>query len=613
MPRTSKLLLMLLLVFVMIPFSITLTAQSQNLLVNPSFEQGGDFPPYTASMGDPNFNFAQGWAGWLTQTPRNFDWQNVKIDAYPHSGQYKVSGNYSQDMGRAGGTFTAAAYQIVSNIPNGTKLQATAKVLMENGAGTGARVRIGIGANVSGYPTSPAIVWSSFYTTPNSWQQISIETTVPAGSVTVFIYTTQDTPNGPLGPNKLYIDDAGLFVTGAGTPNAPTGANGTVDVPVVATSTPAPAYAAFVSAQGTVENGKIVHTVVSGDTLAAISVAYAVPLATLREQNNIVGSILFVGQKIIIKDAPVATTVPTRAPATATRTTGGGLMTNTPLGSAGFVSPTRTTGTTNAPSPIVGNATVIAALATDTIVPASATPRPTQAATSRPTTAPTQEATEELAVEATVEVTDEATQAPTIAPSDTAEPTIANTPMNPSDAPTAPVTQGQAADPLATTASVCVMMFDDVNQNRIQNSGEALLADGVITLRQGTTDVTSYQTNGTSEPYCFEELEPGSYTAIAVAPEGYGMTTPSSLVISLQAGTSFRLQFGAAQGVVVAIAPTANAQTDSATQPELNQAVAPGSTGAIDIGSVAGILVIGGAVVLLIGGAVIYFIVRRLD
>jgi LysM repeat protein len=608
MPRTSKLLFLLLLVFMLIPFSVTLSAQTQNLLVNPSFEQGGDFPPYTASMGDPNFNFAQGWAGWLTQTPRNFDWQNVKIDAYPHSGQYKVSGNYSQDMGRSGGTFTAAAYQIVNGIANGTTLQATAKVLMENGTGTGARVRIGIGSNVAGDPTSPAIVWSSFFTTPNAWQQISVETTVPAGSVTIFIYATQDTPNGPLGPNKVYIDDAGLFVTGAGTPIAPTGANGTVAVPVVPTSTPAQALAAFVSAQGTIENGKIVHTVVSGDTLAAISVAYGVPLATLRDQNNIVGSILFVGQKIIIKDAPTATPVPTRAAATATRASGGGLVTNTPLGSAGFVSPTRTTGTTNAPSPIVGNATVIAALATATTVPASATPRPTQAPTERPTDIPTEEAT----AEPTQVPTEEATEEPTLAPSNTVEPTLANTPINPSDAPTAPVTTGQNADPLATTASVCVMMFDDVNQNRIQNSGEALLAGGVITLRQGATDVTSYQTNGASEPYCFEDLEPGSYTAVAVAPDGYGLTTPASLVISLQAGTSFRLQFGAAQGVVVAVAPTANAQTDS-TQPELNQAVAPGGTDGVNLGSVAGILVIGGAVVLLIGGAVVYFIVRRLD
>jgi LysM repeat protein len=588
MPRNSFTLAIMCVISLGLMFTVSLSAQTQNLLVNPSFEQFGDFGRYVAAQGDPEFNFAEGWSGWQTQTPRNFEWQNVKVLAFPHSGSFKVSGSYSQDIGRSGGTWTAAAYQIVNNIANGTKLQATAKVYLENGSNTNARVRIGIGSNVAGDPTSPAVVWSAFNTTINTWQQISVETTVPAGSVTVFIYATQDFPNGPTGPNKLYIDDAALVVTGAGTPVAPTGANGEVAVPAPPTSTPAPAFAAFVSAQNNVENGKIVHTVQSGDTLAAIAVAYGVPIATIQQQNGIQGGIIFPGQKLIIKDAPAATATNTRPPATATSAAPAA---TTAPGSSGFTQPTTSAAAATPVVPVSGNATIIAALATATTVP----PSPTAAPSSTPSATATQAPT----------------QAPTTAPTNTSAPTLENTPMDPNTAPTAPVAVGDTADPLVTTASVCVTMFDDANQNRIQNSGEALLAGGSITLRQGAQEVSRYETDGTSEPYCFEDLAPGQYTAAATAPDGYGLTTPASLVISVQAGTSFRLVFGAAQGVQVAIAPTADT-ADSAGTDTLNQAVVPGQAPAIDISSIAGILVIGAAALALVGGALIYWIARRL-
>jgi LysM repeat protein len=596
MPRTIKLLTTLTMgLLVLLALSLPLTAQTTNLLVNPSFEQGGEFASYQASLGDPEFNFAQGWGGWFTQTPRVESWQNIKPFAYPHPGSLKVSGNFSQDIARGGGTFTAAAFQIVNNIPEGTKLQATVKVYLNNGTDTGAKVRIGLGSNVGGDPTSGVIVWSAWMTTVNQWQQISVETTVPAGSVTVFVYGTQDRPNGPTGPNHLYMDDAGLFVTGAGTPSVPTGANGTITVPIPPTS--APAFAAFASAQGNIENGKVVHVVVSGDTLAAIAVAYGVPIKTLQELNGIPGGIIFPGQKLIIKDAPTPTPAPTTRPA------------NTPVSGNANVQPTRTTSSSGFSQPtrsasataVSGNATVVAVVPSNTPTPTNTTaPATTVAPSATALPATTQAPTQEVAV---VENTQVVAQVAT-----DSQPTIP--PSTPTNAPTAPVAQGQSGDPLATTASVCVLMFDDVNQNRIQNSGENLLAGGVITLRQGTTDISSYQTNGTSEPFCFEELAVGTYTAVATVPQGYGLTTPPSLVVSVQAGTSFKIVFGAAQGVAVAVVPTANAQANS-TQEPLNTATTP-TTNGIELGSIAGILLIGLAGVVLVGGVVVYFIARRL-
>lgn len=578
-PKTPLLIALVLLLSMAIA---PLTHAQDNLLINPGFEQFNGFGRYTASLGDPDFNFAEGWAGWRSLTPRNESWQNINPLAYPHSGDFKLGGGFSQEIGRSGGTFTAAAYQVVNNIPNGTTLRASVRVFMENGPGTGARARIGIGSNVGGNPTSPAVVWSPFNTTVNSWQTLTVETTVPAGSVTVFIFATQDTPNGPTGPNSIYMDESSLVVTGAGTPTAPSGDGGAVNVPPVATSTPVPQFAAFVARQGTIENGKIVHTVVAGDTLAAIAVAYGVSLDELRQLNNIPGSILFVGQKIIIGDAPPPTPTATNTRPAPTATVGALPAFPTQIGAQ----PTR------AGSMIVANPTVVAALASPTTVVAQALPTNTTAPTSTP-----------LPTNTPVPPTSTPT-ATTPPPT----PTFVNTPLNPGDAPTAPVVQGQAGDPLATTGSVCVLMFHDVNQNRVQNVGEELLADGVITLRRDGVDLSAYRTNGVSEPFCFTDLETGSYAVVGTPPPGFGLTTPVSLVVSVQAGTSFRLQFGAAEGLTTAAVPTADTAGDAA--PSLNEATTNG--GAADLESVAGVLVMVGAAFVVVGGTLVFLVARRL-
>ncbi len=567
MPRPTNTLL-LALVLLLSTVLVPLTHAQQNLLVNPGFEQFGEFGRYTASLGDPDFNFAEGWAGWRALTPRTESWQNINPLAYPHSGDFKLSGGFSQEIGRSGGTFTAAAYQVVNDLPNGTTLRASVRVYIENGPGTGARARIGIGSNVGGNAAAPGIVWSPFNTSVNSWQELTVETTVPAGSVTVFIFATQDTPNGPSGPNSIYMDNAALIVTGAGTPTAPSGDGGAVNVPPVATSTPVPQFAAFVARQGTIENGKIVHTVVAGDTLAAIAVAYGVSLDELRQLNNIPGSILFVGQKIIIGDAPPPTPTATNTRPAPTATVGALPAFPTQAGAL----PTR------AGSGIVANPTVVAALNSPTPLPTQPPPTNTPLPTSTPTAT---------------------TPPPT--------PTFVNTPLTPNDAPSAPVVQGQTADPLATTASICVLMFNDENQNRVQNVGEGLLADGVITLRRDGVDISAYRTNGVSEPFCFTDLETGSYAVVGTPPPGFGLTTPVSLVVSVQAGTSFRLQFGAAEGLTTAAVPTPDTAGDAA--PALNEAT---TGGAANLESVAGVLVMVGAAFVVVGGTLVFLAVRRL-
>jgi hypothetical protein len=147
--------------------------------------------------------------------------------------------------------------------------------------------------------------------------------------------------------------------------------------------------------------------------------------------------------------------------------------------------------------------------------------------------------------------------------------------------PTAPViSQVQPAiNPLSQVSAVCVTFFDDTNQNRLQDSGESLLADGSIALMSGGTSVGEYNSDGTSDPHCFDNLNPGSYVAVATAPSGFGLTTPNQYRVEVNTGTSVNVVFGAAQGVVVpntpppdgggAIAQTTTTPKDDSNSPLL--------------------------------------------
>lgn len=150
---------------------------------------------------------------------------------------------------------------------------------------------------------------------------------------------------------------------------------------------------------------------------------------------------------------------------------------------------------------------------------------------------------------------DEEEPTPTVTPTPTPAPT--NTP-----APPAPVAMADTDDDMASAgiaAAVCIILYEDVNMNRIQEDGDGPLEGGTVSLRQGGEDVESYATDGSPDPYCFEDLEPGDYVAAASPPPGFGLTTPDQLRLRLQAGTTLNVSFGAAEGVQVAAPPPADA------------------------------------------------------
>lgn len=493
------------------------------------------------------------WESWSTNQPKTEAWMNIEPFFFPNTGQIKRSGDASQTIVRDGGTFTAAVWQRVDNIPQGTALRATAWVYYENGPGTNARVRIGIGSNTVD-PINPTITWGGWMSNYNSWQQISVDAVVPAGSVTVFIYATQDFPNGGEGRNQVYIEDATLVVTGAGAvPTQSSASGGGVVVPVP-TSTPLPAVAPAVSVQDTDPSDGITHVVRSGDTLAAIAVAYGTRTSVLRELNNLPqGSIIQPGQVIIVALPPKnsASAQPTAA------------------------APAQVT-----PQSVTAQSTVPA-------TQPAAPPTAASTATSLPPTS------EPAAVEPTLDVTW----------------TPSPVPPTPTPAATAAVTAGADGNPVLLEAGVCVTLFNDKNQNRLQSGDEPYLAGGEIRLvdRAGT-DIGTRTTTADGEPACFVDIVPGNYSLSAIAPDGYGLTTPATLSITVQAGTQFQISFGAAQGVTVATAPTPDNQVIG----DAAGAQSGGATTPADPRSLLGIIFIGLAGVVLVGGIVLSVIIRRL-
>lgn len=187
-------------------------------------------------------------------------------------------------------------------------------------------------------------------------------------------------------------------------------------------------------------------------------------------------------------------------------------------------------------------------------------------------------------------------------------PTTAPEPTQP-PAP-APVTEvaSNIVNPAATSGSVCVFIFEDRNQNRIQESGENLLPGGGIILNQGATAVGSYQTDGVSEPYCFGDLAAGDYVAVATPPQGYGLTTSNQFRLQLGPSARISLAFGAAQGLQPAAPPPADvgglvsetAEKEPDTQSLTNQLL-----------SISGFIVLGLAGIVLLGGLGVAFALRR--
>lgn len=508
-----------------------------NLLSDPSFEYIGDYKVIEAAD-DAIFAVPPAWSGWVTLTPRQQDWQNRMPNGFPHTGLFKIDGARSLSISRGFSTFTTAVFQTVT-VPENANLVGSARGFMERGNPVvdGAQFRVGIDPTGGTNPLSPGVVWSPWVTAEDGWQRARVDATAIGTRATLFLYSTQTQPSDP---NSMYWDNAVLRVGGEG---------GTSNVATAVPAVPTPAFADFVSAQPANPDGSITHVVQAGDTLDAIAVAYSMTRDELLSLNPSLGSgrFLVVGQTLVVREA-----APTEEP----------------------------------------TATVDMSDETDTTDQETSATQSSEVTTSATEESPT-EVDEEATTESPTEVVDEATSVPR------QEPTATDVPptVPPTDAPPAPVTEVAQAQVDNVTA-LCLWMFDDVNQNRIQEATESLLSGGSIVVNSGDTVVETYVTDASSDPFCFEDFAVGNYTVVAAAPDGYGLTTAQQLSVRVQSSTKVDAKFGAAEGFEqVTVPPVVNDDNQQNTDVV--------ATDATEEDTVANLLQISGLVLFALAGLVI--------
>jgi LysM repeat protein len=149
--------------------------------------------------------------------------------------------------------------------------------------------------------------------------------------------------------------------------------------------------------------------------------------------------------------------------------------------------------------------------------------------------------------------------------------------------------------------AICVLMFEDQNQNGLREEEEGLLANGTMNLSGVMSD--SYTSDGVSEPHCFSELASGDYLASAIPPEGYQLTGLAELPVTITGGGQIALNFGAVGG--------GEATTDEEAEPTEEEAASTSSDGS----PIRTILVVAGIVVVALlavgGGLAAYFLIQK--
>ena len=164
--------------------------------------------------------------------------------------------------------------------------------------------------------------------------------------------------------------------------------------------------------------------------------------------------------------------------------------------------------------------------------------------------------------------------------------------------------------------ALCIMAYDDLNQDGNLDEGEALRSTVAFTIYNEQEVVANYVTDGITEPHCLEDLSPGAYHVTRSRTQHETLTTEGDWALTLSEGSVLNLAFGSYYDDQQSSEPTpdpdAQLRTRLALTPEATPTVAAGA--AEDPGRVSSLMV--GLVIssfaLLAGLAVLtFFFVKR--
>jgi len=553
-------------------------AQAQgNLLSNPGFEAGGNWTP-VRSGGGGTFAAPPGWGGWLdpasAQVPNGFPHNRIPINDDMTDTEEGIanannlfirSGNRSANFGRGFGAYTGAIYQQIS-VTEGDNLIGTAYMIMNIGAGSDFAAVVGIDPNGGTDPNAAGIIWSPTQRNQiGSFTQLTVNATAAGPTVTFYLAFTQ---RAPIDPNGIYWDDASLTIGG---PGGSSDAGGDDDgggeaatpVPTVPQTVP------NVIPQGQQEDGSIVHTVVTGDTVNSIAVAYGVSASRIIELNNLANArLISVGQRLLIRPPTEPTAAPTEEAA------------DEEADEADEEDDTDTDAQAAADD---------AEDEVETDEPEPTEPEPTD----EPTEEPTEEETEE--------------PEPTVVPTSTPEPEPTNTPR---PAPVADADADSDIDLNTQVASLCVMIYEDINGDTVQQADELSVPGGLITLTRAGEEVDSFVTDDSPNMSCFNALEPGQYIVDASAPAGFTLLPSGRSRPNLPPGQEVNIVFAAVDSSTIDVPAPEAADGDEAVAPPALDAEAADDSDDDDLTQYIGLIVFALAAVTLIGGIGLTIAVR---
>jgi hypothetical protein len=253
------------------------TAQ-ENLLTNAGFESGS----------------LDGWQTWAITTPGTSAevCNDLSTPSFLASSDAAHSGSYAARLFNQWTTHNAGLYQVVANVTPGATYRFTiwgrASSLNEGETTSNSviRLRVGIDPNGGGDPTAASVVWSGDATPMDAYAQLSIQATAAGNQITVF---TRSRPDWCLFRNDVYWDDASLTLVGAAD---------TTQAPQQPTQAGAPTQAEGLATPDA--SGRIVHTVVVGDTLSGIAFRYGVSADEIRRLNNLTSDVVILGSQLVI-------------------------------------------------------------------------------------------------------------------------------------------------------------------------------------------------------------------------------------------------------------------------------------------------------------------------
>ncbi|MBN1487281.1 MAG: LysM peptidoglycan-binding domain-containing protein [Anaerolineae bacterium] len=93
------------------------------------------------------------------------------------------------------------------------------------------------------------------------------------------------------------------------------------------------------------------------------------------------------------------------------------------------------------------------------------------------------------------------------------------------------------ATPAGDTAAICITAYHDRNGDMFrQSESEEMLPNSNVNVVGTSGPAGDYVTDGMSEPYCFQNLQPGNYILRHTPPAGYKLTDAGQWNIPLSAG-----------------------------------------------------------------------------